>query len=293
MRKYLPHRGGEIKMKREKMMTDSEILETLTDLGFTERQAKVYLVLNKKTYASLADLQKLTGIRQDKLGEVLNILIAEGFCSEKKIGRKRIFSITNPKTSLSKKIKNFENRIKKAETLSEVLQKMYLNTEDTKEPFEYIEVFYGNDNIHDNYCELVRNSNHEILSFTREPFAYHNEEKKAEQEKVITDFLKRKGKVKTVFEEKLLENNPQLVQKLLKKIDGDEVKVTVKLPLKMFIFDNSTLLIADAAPLNISNELRMVLIKQQTIINAFSELFKFFWNQATEISKWEKNKKGE
>jgi hypothetical protein len=58
------------------------------------------------------------------------------------------------------------------------------------------------------------------------------------------------------------------------------------LPLKMLVFDNNTLLIADAAPLNISNELRVVLIKQQTIINAFVELFKFFWQQSIDIKVW-------
>jgi hypothetical protein len=54
----------------------------------------------------------------------------------------------------------------------------------------------------------------------------------------------------------------------------------------MLVFDNNTLLIADAAPLNISNELRVVLIKQQTIINAFVELFKFFWQQSIDIKVW-------
>ena len=268
------------------MQNDNNILAGLIDIGFSERQAKVYLVLYKKPDANLADLQKLTGIRQDKLGEVLNNLINEGFCSEKKIERRRCFSITNPKTSITHAIKKMEKRLENSYKLATNLEEMYQNVDENKEPFEYIEIFHGNDNIHYHYCELVKNSKKEILSFTREPFAFHTPEKKKEQENVINDFLKRKGNVKTIYEKKLFLNNPAIVDIVENELVEDEVRVTDNLPLKMFIFDSKTLLIADAAPLNISNELRMVLIKQQTIINAFVELFNYFWQQSMDVNTW-------
>jgi sugar-specific transcriptional regulator TrmB len=238
------------------MHNDNNILNGLIDIGFSERQAKVYLVLYKKPNANLADLQKLTGIRQDKLGEVLNNLIREGYCAEKKIGRKRFFNVIDPGTSIGSNLKKMEERLEKSYKLKNALEEIYHKTDEIKEPFEYIEVFHGNDNIHYHFCELVKNSKKEILSFMREPFAFHALEQKKEQEDIMADFLYRKGSIKT------------------------------NLPLKMLVFDNNTLLIADAAPLNISNELRVVLIKQQTIINAFIELFKFFWQQSIDIKVW-------
>lgn len=268
------------------MQNDNNILAGLIDIGFSERQAKVYLVLYKKPDANLADLQKLTGIRQDKLGEVLNNLINEGFCSEKKIERRRCFSITNPKTSITHAIKKMEKRLENGYKLATNLKEMYQNVDENKEPFEYIEIFHGNDNIHYHYCELVKKSKKEILSFTREPFAFHTPEKKKEQENVINDFLKRKGNVKTIYEKKLFLNNPAIVDIVENELVEDEVRVTDNLPLKMFIFDSKTLLIADAAPLNISNELRMVLIKQQTIVDAFMALFDFFWQQSMDVNTW-------
>ncbi len=271
------------------MFDDKMILNGLIELGFTERQAKIYLVLYKKNNANLSELQKLTGIRQDKLSEILNNLIMEGYCSEKKIGRRKCFSITNPKTSITNTIKKMEKRLENSYKLAENLKTMYKNIDDNKEPFEYIEVFHGNDNIHYNYCELVKKSKTEILSFTKEPFAFHTQEKIKEQEKVITDFLMRKGTVKTIYEKRLFINNPDSLNIIKQEIPGDEVRVIENLPLKMFIFDKNTLFIADVAPLNISDEQRMVLIKQQAIVNAFAELFKFFWNNAIDINAWANN----
>ncbi len=265
------------------MHDDIMILKGLTDLGFSERQSKVYLALSKKNNASLSDLQKLTGIRQDKLGEIINNLVREGYCSEKKNEHKKCFNITNPKTaigiSVEKKIKSLENSYK-------ALEEIYHNADEIKEPFEYIEIFHGNDNIHYHFCELVKNSKKEILSFMREPFAFHAPEQKKEQEDVMTDFLDREGSIKTIFEKKLIVDNPDFFTEPENQTNKDKLRVADNLPLKMLIFDNNTLLIADAAPLNISNELRVVLIKQQTIINAFIELFKFFWQQSMDIKVW-------
>ncbi len=268
------------------MHNDNNILNGLIDIGFSERQAKVYLVLYKKPDANLADLQKLTGIRQDKLGEVLNNLITEGYCSEKKIGRRRYFSITNPKISVSNTIKKMEKRLEDSYKLANNLEEMYQNVDENKEPFEYIEVFHGNDNIHYHFCELVKNSKKEILSFMREPFAFHAPEQKKEQEDVMADFLHRKGNIKTIFEKELIMGNPDFFIEAENQTARDELRIADNLPLKMLVFDNNTLLIADAAPLNISNELRVVLIKQQTIINAFVELFKFFWQKSIDIKIW-------
>jgi len=274
-----PHMVG----KGKNMHDDIMILKGLIDLGFSDRQSKVYLALYKKPDANLSDLQKLTGIRQDKLSEIMNNLIREGYCSEKTIERRKYFNVTNPKTaigiSVKKKKKSLENSYK-------ALEDMYNNDKEIKEPFEYIEVFHGNDNIHHNYCQLVKNSKKEILAFTREPFAFHSPEKQKEQEDVINNFLARKGVVKSIYEKTFCENNPDI--RFTDNYDKVEIEVRIaeNLPLKLLIFDRRVLMISDAAPLNISNELRMVLIKQQTIINAFVGLFNFFWQQSIDAKIW-------
>ena len=268
------------------MIDYAKFLTDLINMGMNERSAKVYLALLRKKDASLPDLHKLSGVRLNKLYEVINNLIREGYCAEKKIGRKRFFNVIDPGTSIGSNLKKKEERLKKSYKLKNALEEIYHNTDEIKEPFEYIEVFHGNDNIHYHFCQLVKNSKKEILSFMREPFAFHSPEQKKEQEDVMADFLFRKGNVKTIFEKELIMSDPDFFTEAENQTAKDELRITDNLPLKMLVFDNNTLLIADAAPLNISNELRVVLIKQQTIINAFVELFKFFWQKAIDAKVW-------
>ena len=268
------------------MNGSNKFVNSLKKLGFSERQAKVYSALLEKKDASLADLQKISGVPHNKISEVVNYLLREGYCSEKKIGNRKYFNIVSPKSSFNRALKNMEENLTESHNITNEMEEIYNNSDKIREPFEYIEVFHGNDNIHYHFCELVKNSKKEILSFMREPYAFHAPEQKKEQEDVMADFLYRKGNIKTIFEKELIMNYPDFFTEVENQTAKDELRIADNLPLKMLVFDNNTLLIADAAPLNISNELRVVLIKQQTIINAFIELFKFFWQQSIDIKVW-------
>lgn len=265
------------------MLDDMMIVKGLVNLGFSERQSKVYLALCKKSNASLSDLQKLTGIRQDKLGEILNNLVREGYCSEKKSEHRKCFNITNPKTAISisveKKIKSLENSYK-------ALEEIYNNTDEIKEPFEYIEVFHGNSSINQKFCNLVSNSKNEILSFTKPPWAAVTSEEEKMQGDVQNEFLKRKGNIRTIYEIKSVDEKDMISIMERDRKAGEQSKISDKLPIKMYIFDRTALLIADASPLSLTNELRMTLIKQQTIVNAFIALFDFFWQQSMDVKSW-------
>ena len=270
------------------MNDDMMILRGLTDLGFSERQSKVYLALCKKSNANLSDLQKITGIRQDKLGEIINNLVREGYCSEKKSEHRKCFNITNPKIAISisveKKIKSLENSYK-------ALEEIYNNADDIKEPFEYIEVFHGNKNIHQKFCTLARNAKNEILSFTKPPWADDTSEEINEQADLQKTFFENGGINKTIYE--ISSKDDDFVIGIMErdlKI-GEQSKISLVLPIKMFIFDRKELLIADSPSLAPTNELRMALIKQQTIVNAFIALFDFFWQQSMDVNTWKTQQK--
>ena len=47
----------------------------------------------------------------------------------------------------------------------------------------------------------------------------------------------------------------------------------------------------DASPLSLKNELRMALIKQQTIVDTFIALFDFFWQQSMDVEAWKAQQK--
>ena len=267
------------------MKGNNKFVNNLKNLGFSERQAKVYSALLEKKDASLSDLQKISGVPHNKVSEVVNYLLREGYCSEKKIGNRKYFNIASPKSSFSRSLKNMENNLAESYKLTNEMEEIYNSSNDIKEPFEYIEVFHGNDNIHQKFCELVSNSENDILSFTKLPLAASTPDNIKKQGELINDFLNRNGESRSIYEIK--DSNSELISILERDHKaGEKSMISSNLPLKMFIFDRKALLIADASPISLTNELRMVLIKQQTIVNAFIALFDFFWQQSMDFKSW-------
>ena len=273
------------------MNRNNKFIINLINLGFSERQAKVYSALLEKKEASLSDLQKISGIPHNKVSEVVNYLLREGYCSEKKIGNRKYFNIFSPKSSFSRSLKNMEDKLTEGYKLTNEMEELYNNTDKIKEPFEYIEVFHGNSNINQKFCNLVSNSKNEILLFTKPPWAAVTPEEDKMQGDVQNEFFKRKGNMRTIYEMKSVDENDIIsVMERDSKV-GEISRISTSLPIKMFIFDRNALLIADSLPLSSTNELRMALIKQQTIVNAFIALFDFFWQQSMDVKSWKAQQK--
>jgi len=250
-------------------------------MGFSERQSKVYSALLERKNASLTDLQKISGVPHNKVSEVVNYLLREGYCSEKKIGNRKFFNLVSPKSSFNRALQKMEENLTESYILTNEMEKMFNNSDDFKELFEYIEIFHRNRNIHQQFCNLVSNSKIEILSFTKPPWAVSTPEEEKKQGDLQSAFTKRKGILKTIYEIKNIEDSHIISVMDQNHEAGEQCKISNSLPLKMFIFDRKALLITDVSPLSLTNELRMVLIKQQTIVNAFIALFDFFWQQSS------------
>ncbi|MCP4581084.1 MAG: hypothetical protein GY839_05660 [candidate division Zixibacteria bacterium] len=254
----------------------------------SEREAKVYLALLNKRSATATDLQKISGVPQSKIYEIVGGLIRQGYCTERKAGRKRTFEIINPKVTLNSSFQSLQQRLESSFSLKDELFDLYSTSNKVAEPLEYIEVLRGNENIHYRYCQLVHNAQTELLGFGRRPYACDTEEKSSQQDRESEGVIDRGGIVRWVFELELPDD--AWVVKDMKKLQekGEQFKVAEKLPLKMMIFDRELLLMAEEEPFGPSGELTMSLIKQSTIVNAFYALFEFFWQHSIELKTWEK-----
>jgi sugar-specific transcriptional regulator TrmB len=273
------------------MRDKNPLLQDLIDIGFSEREAKVYLVLLQRKNATLSDLSKSSGVRQNRLGEVANNLVRQGYCKEKRLGARRYFEITPPKTSLLTALRDIEFRLEKGRSLAGRLEKLYLNLDDAQEPLEYVETLFGNDNIHLHFCQLVQRAQREILAFVRPPFACYTPDKVAEQVREYFRFVKRGGICRWVYELSALDSEVRIdtVQKV--HDGGIQVRIMENLPLKMFVFDRREVLFAKEELITMSGELLMSSIKHPTIAEAFGSLFDFFWHQGLEFEVWHAQKK--
>ena len=87
-------------------------INILKKLGFTENEAKVYLILNDYGPNKAGEIAKIAKIDRSSLYNTLRILIQKGFVSSIMIGRVQQFQSTGPKILLDY-IKEQENSIKK------------------------------------------------------------------------------------------------------------------------------------------------------------------------------------
>lgn len=269
---------------------NSKLLQSLADIGLSEREAKVYLALLGKRRASASELQRISGIPRSKVYEVINGLVQRGYCTEHKTGRNRAFEVIDPSITLDPAFNKLEERLKNSVSFRGKLIDLYNSAGKMPEPLDFVEVLHGNDTIHHRYCQLVRDTRTELLGFGRRPYACDTSEKSAEQDRETEAVIKRGGAVRWIFELDLPED--EWILRDLKQLsrNGQQIRVADKLPLKMMIFDRSLLLVAEEEPFMQSGKLIMSLIKQGTIVNAFYALFEYFWANSLDLTVWEKRR---
>jgi sugar-specific transcriptional regulator TrmB len=267
---------------------DPELIQCLLDLGLGEREAKVYLALLKKRQAAAAELQKISGIPQSKIYEVINGLVQKGYCTEIKTGRKRAFEVINPQIALDSSFDGLKKRLQNSFSQKKKLVEIYSSSEKAAKPLDYIELLKGNENIHHRYCQLVADTSHELIGFGRRPYACDTEEKSKEQDDIESGILSRGVKARWVYEICLPEDE-WLIPDLSKLNQaGVGIRVAETLPLKMMIFDKDLLLVAEEEPFGQSGDLTMSVIRQNTIVKAFYALFEYFWLNSIDLEKWRK-----
>ena len=272
-------------------MEDKNILQQLEGLGFSERQAKVYLALLRKHNATSADLQKLSGIPQTKVYEIVRHLVSQGYCRERKVGRKRSFEAIDPETALNNPIQCLQDKIDHSLDLKQELSNIFKTSGQAIEPVEYMEVLYGKETIHNHFIQLVRQTNREILGFGRPPYSCDNDGKVQEQMSEFRNLERRGGMNKWIYQTEL-PDVPEWLASVFHFMgkQGIRYKVIDALPLKMMVFDRRAVLFAEEDSSTRTGELTMAIIKQAAVAHAFIALFNFFWQQAVELDDVLRNK---
>ena len=263
-----------------------EFVNGLYDLGFSEREAKVYLALLRKRLASAAELQKISGIPQSKIYEVIDGLVRRGFCAEIKSGRRKNYEIIDPRIALESPFESLKRRLNHSLILKSKLLQLYSDSGQTTRPLDYIEVLRGNDNIHHRYCQLIMGTKSEILGFGRRPYACDTKEKSQEQDDKEKILQTQNVKARWIYEIDLPADEWLIPDLTALSGAGIEIRVAARLPLKLMIFDRELLLVAEEEPYGNGGDLTMSVIRQNTIIKAFCALFEHFWLNSVKFDKW-------
>jgi len=159
------------------MKIDSYV-ENLIKLGLKESEAKVYLNLLKKKNFTATEIAHVSGVPRTKIYEVLNQLVNKGLCVEILGGVKK-YSPANPNIAfnglLQRYEQNYEQEIEYKKILvsniSEILFPLYNSEKENTDPLNYIQVVRENNIISERVKSLGKTLKHEMLSFTKAPYA--------------------------------------------------------------------------------------------------------------------------
>lgn len=273
-------------------MNENFSIENLIKIGLIESEAKIYLNLLKKKSFTASEISRLSGISRSKTYEILNQLIRKGLCIEILGGVKK-FAPANPKTAFN----GLQQKIQQAcdtkkilmSDLSETLLPLYHSKKENTDPsLDYIQTVRENSRITEKVESLERLATDEVLGFTKRPYAMSLNITSNEQQFLN---LKRGIKCKSIYEV-----NDARIKDFMKMIEmyadaGEEVKITNKLPLKMYIFDEKIVVTTLEDRITSKPSLTAMVIYHPDLAKTLKKVFYMYWEKAMTLEEFKNKEK--
>lgn len=274
------------------------IMKKLSVLGLNSYESKCYLALVGKNELTATEIGKISGVPRSKVYDVLEVLSRRGLCNiipgpvnryqgahpdmlknkvENKLDKIRE-DIESHKLELKKTI---ETRDEAISILSDIFKKGRENNES----LHYAEVVKDPLLVHRKICELNKSLKKEVLGFTRPPFTVPPEVIKEQHESEI-EALGKNIIVRNIYQ---LPSEVEEIEEMIDVIkiseeDGEIAKVAYELPLKLFIFDEETVVYSLEDPILHKTSLTFSIVKHRSLAKFMKLAFESVWNSALDPS---------
>ncbi|MCD6565795.1 MAG: hypothetical protein J7K53_07605, partial [Bacteroidales bacterium] len=241
-----------------------------------------YFMLLKMGGLNATDISKLSKVPRTKIYSVLENLEKKGFCIRIP-GNFKKYKALSPKVAFSNFVYEIEEKRNNITHLVGSLETFYETEKRGMDSLDnYIEILTNNNQIHERYVSLVRNTKHEFIGFAKPPYAHErNKQKLNTQENVEFEIL-RKGVIeKVLYEcppEKDMEFTINHIEKCVKA--GEKARMIEKIPVKMYISDARYVLMALDNPEISTSPFTMILIEHPDLALANKILFEHLWEKA-------------
>ena len=268
--------------------------KVIKKLGFSDYEAKVFLVLYQGYKMSAAEIAKEARIPRTSVYDILKSFTKKGLCNEVQTPSKLIYEVIESRVIEDKVKMEIEQEYKKKLL---ALQDCFTSIKPvykTKQPPEFkadVELLKGYNRLRSQkFVELVKQSNKAILIMNR--FQYKASSKiDAESKK----FFKRGGKVKSIYQStgdfRIQINNKwqnvshegliKLCEEFSKQ--GEEVRFLKEVPQVMAVFDEKIVyfsLFDENIPYR---DMSDVIIKNKRFASFITSLFNMHWDKADSL----------
>jgi sugar-specific transcriptional regulator TrmB len=251
----------------------------LSDLGLSEREARLYVAMLSKPGSTATELQRMAGISRTKIYEILARMIERRLCVERQVGRAKGYMPVDPKILVGWRTQQMATQLSEIQTLEHDLSHLYEARDHSTGSLEYLEVLRTPQHVKERVGYLVDKCHTELLAFIRLPFTVQTD-KEADDQTIRS--LQRIKVVRSVYEfgVTLLPDWNEVRQSITRWHEaGEDSRFVHKLPTKLVVFDGLHVLLLIQDALGPGQE-ASVLFSNRELAQAFRTLFEYVWDEA-------------
>jgi sugar-specific transcriptional regulator TrmB len=258
---------------------DGSLIAQLTRLGLTTYEAKAYAALVRRDSSTAAQVARLAGVPRQRIYDVLSSLVEKGLASTRP-GQAVKYAATAPTSAVEYLVASHRQNLaeleRDAERLVEQLGPAYRAGQEKTDPLEYIEVLRDRRAINERFNELQAAIKHEILVFTKPPYAT------PPQEEDVGVEVARTHEARSVYELSVFDD-PRIADGVRRFIEaGEQARFVPELPLKLVIIDETIVMFGMQDPVVGSadgSDLTIVVVEHPSLAKVLKIAFDAVWSQ--------------
>lgn len=274
-----------------------EILNKLENLGFTNYESKVFLVLMKGHNMTAAEIAKDANIPRTSVYDILKSFTEKGFCNEIETPTKLRYEMIDPDIVESKLRNEFKRihylKLDELDTSFSGLKDLY-KAKAPREKQVRVELLRGfNKQRHLKFLDILKESSKEILITNRlegRIFEEQNEE--------VLKFFERGGVIKTIYEvstnfkikidDKWVNTEKRGLVDLCESFEkqGVQIRLVNDMPQNFTIFDGTTVflnLVDETVTLYNRSD---IIISNERYAKSMKDLFNNYWENSMTIQEF-------
>lgn len=253
----------------------------LVNLGLTRYEAGAYVALTSRGSATGSEVARLAGLPRQRVYDVLDALVRRGLASVEP-GRPARYRAVAPGDAVAALLEDhrasFARLERDAVEAVALLTPAYRDGRNADDPFTYIEVLRDAGAIGKRFVELQAAAEHEILVFTKPPYAVEPPENVAGRE-----LLARGVRARSVYERAVYENEPVVDAVRSFVAAGEQARVVEELPLKLVVIDERVSLFTLEDPVAGPTDLTILIVEHPGLARLLKLAFEFAWEHGEEF----------
>lgn len=257
-------------------MDNRQHVDQLTKLGLTMYEAKAYLALIRRGSSTAAEVARIAGVPRQRIYDVLASLVERGLASTRP-GKVVKYVASAPDRAIERLVSDHRQALDRLERgANEMIRELapaFKAGQGVTDPLDYIEVLRDRRAINERFRELQEDIDHEILVFTKPPYATppQEEEKGLEVSRTFT--------ARSVYEFSVFDD-AETIEGVRAFIDaGEEARFVPELPLKLVIVDERYVMFGMEDPVLGGSDLTMVVVEHPSLAATLKIAFDAEWQR--------------